>query len=244
MLTRLALFLSTSMSLLGCGPAQEPAAGTPSPPPAPKPWKGEHLAGPFEGVAGFCGSLGVATCEERDDAVIALPGVREAKKGRDGSVVSLLTVTSGDGKLRRVHLLLRRNAEVFALPAVAEYDLSDGKRHEITARSLDLHERSELVVLAFSHETTSGEAGAKQRETRARQAHCRVDRDFPVACALFDTEVLVSAGDELREVPEQTAEVLVIPRERGAVTLTAHGQSAPEPLKLLSAPGEYQITFP
>jgi hypothetical protein len=238
----LLLTLGLGASLAACG--SDPPPVTATAPPPPKPWEAQLLQGPFQGAAGFCQHLAAPTCEEQDDVIVVHPANRQPRTAKDGSTFRLLTVASGDPKTRRAHLLLERNTEVFALPPVTSYDPNDGKRREIVARSMEPDERSGLLQIVFSIETTSGEGPAKRRELRARQALCRTNKDFPVACALFETEHLVTTGDDLKEDPEQTAEVLLFPAEGGRVLLKPHGQSGPEGLKVLSAPGEYKISFP
>jgi hypothetical protein len=225
----------------GCSSeAPPPELPTESP---PKPWKAENLQGPFAAVADFCKALGAPACEERADLVVAIGDAGRPLADKDGLTVQLVTVASNDGKAQRVHLLLKRNTEMFALPPAHEYDARDGKKHTVTVRSLKGNTELGLVVLVYGTEAASGEGESARQETAARQAFCRVAKDFPVACALFETERGVATGASLSPVSEESAEVVVIPAG-GKLKLTAHAQSGQEALKLLAAPGEYVIAFP
>jgi hypothetical protein len=230
----------TAGQLAACGAEQtvvEAPAETP-----PKPWKAEPLAGPFPSVADFCKTLAAPTCEERDDTAVAIGDSKKPLPTKDGGAVQLVTVTSSDGKMRRAHLLLKRGTELFALPPAQEYDPSDGKRRAVTVRSFA--EVRGLFVLSYGAEATSGDGDSIRQEMSARQALCQVAKDFPIACALFETERSVATGAGLTTVPEETAEVLVAPGDGGRVTVTAHSQSGPKALEGLAAPGEYRIAFP
>jgi hypothetical protein len=233
------LLLSAAL-LSACG-GEQTIPETPAEAP-PKPWKAEVLPGPFATVADFCKTLAAATCEERADLVIAIGDSKKPLTTKDGSTLALVTIASSDGKTQRAHLLFKRNAELFALPPAQEYDPKDGKRRAVTVRSFA--EGQGLFVLTWGTEVTSGDGDTTRQEMTARQAHCRVAKDFPIACALFDTERSVATGASLTTVAEETAEVLVMPGPGGRVTLTAHAQSNAKALEGLAGPGEYRIAFP
>ncbi len=166
----LLLTLGLASSLAACG-SDPPPVTAPGPPPL-KPWEAQLLQGPFQGAAGFCQKLAAPTCEEQDDVIVVHPANRQPRTAKDGSTFRLLTVASGDGKTRRAHLLLERNTEVFALPPVTSHDPNDGKRREIVARSMEPDERSGLLSLVFSIETTSGEGSLRSGESSARVRPC------------------------------------------------------------------------
>lgn len=233
-----AWLLPVAALLAGCDGQETPT--TPAEPP-PGPWQADVLKGPYLAVADFCKTLNAPACEERTDVIVAMMDSRKPITTKDG-VIQLLTVASNDGKAQRAHLLFKRDAEIFALPTADEYDPKDGKRHVAQVRSL--REDQGLIVMLYQTEVSSGEGATARMEVHARQAHCRIAKDFPIACALFDTEHAVTATDALTTVPEQTAEVFVLSAAGGRVTVMAHGQSGSEALKLLAAPGEYQIAFP
>lgn len=230
--------LAVAALVAACDGQETPV--TPAEPP-PKPWKADALRGPFASVSDFCKTLKAPACEERTDVITSLGDVRKPIPTKDG-VLQLLTVASNDGKAQRAHLLLKRDADIFALPPVDEYDPRDGKRHVVQVRSLK--QESGLLVMTFQAELSYGNGPTAHLEVHARQAYCRVAKDYPIACALFDTEHAVTETENLTTVPEKTAEVFVLLGGDGRVTVTPHGQSGAEGLKLLAAPGEYQIAFP
>ena len=236
------LAVSAAALLTGCAASEPPPPEIPAEPPA-KPWKAEALQGPFAAVADFCKALNTAACEERDDVIVAIGEAKKPQPTKDGGTLQLVTVASNDGTTQRAHLLLKRNAELFALPPAQEYDPKDGKRRFVTVRSFKA-EDSGLFVLTWGTEVSSGQGDGARQEMTARQAYCRVAKDFPIACALFDTERSVATGASLTTVTEETAEVIVMPAANGRVTVMAHGQSGATGLKGLAAPGEYRIAFP
>lgn len=240
-LVRRSLVLVAAALFAGCA-AEQPPALTPANAP-PKPWDAELLRGPFPAVADFCKATGAAACEERSDSIVAIGESKAPQRTKDGATVQLVTVVTGDGKVQRAHLLLKRDTELFALPAAQEYDPNDGGRHIVTVRSAAVDAQG-LFALTYGTETTSGAGDTARQEMTARQAFCRVAKDFPIACALFETERSLAMGAGPTPVPELTAEVLVMPGADGQVSVTAHGQSGAEGLKLLAAPGEYKIAFP
>lgn len=237
----LVLAIVSAALFTGCAAEQtpvEPPANAP-----PRPWDAEFLRGPFPAVADFCKATAAAACEERSDSIVAIGESKQQQRTKDGATVQLVTVVTSDGKMQRAHLLLKREAELFALPPAQEYDPNDGGRHILTIRSaaVDAHG---LFALTYGTETTSGTGDTARQEMTARQVFCRVAKDFPPACAFFETERSLAMGAGPTPVPELTAEVLVVPGADGQVSVTAHGQSGAEGLKLLSAPGEYKIAFP
>lgn len=236
-----ALAFAIISQVLGC--SQEvlpPVVAAESP---PKLWEAEALLGPFASTQDYCKTIsGSAACEARDDLLIALGDTKKPQTARDGSTIQLVTLMSNDGTTQRAHLLIQRNSELFALPVAQQYDPKDGKRRAVTVRSFS--EVSGLFTLVYGAETASGDGESAAQEITARQAICRVSKDLPPACAFFDTERSVAKGASWTAVPEQTAEVIVLPAEGGRVTVTAHAQSGEEALKGLAAPGQYQITFP
>jgi hypothetical protein len=237
----IAIALSAAALLAGCA-SEPPPPVTPAEPP-PKPWEAQALAGPYAAVADFCKTLPPGACEERDDVILAIGEVKKPQAAKDGTPVQVVTVASNDGKTQRAHLLIKRGTELFALPPAQAYDPKDGQRHLVAVRSFS-GESSGLFVLTHHAETSSGSGDSTRQEMTARQAHCRIAKDAPVACALFDTERSVATGQNLTTVTDQTAEVLVLPGGEGRVRVTAHPQSGAEALKGLAAPGEYRITFP
>ncbi|MEZ4298974.1 MAG: hypothetical protein R3B70_28755 [Polyangiaceae bacterium] len=235
------LLLAGALSLAACDGDMPPPA-TPADPPA-KPWPAEVLKGPYASVADFCTSLGSPpACEERDDVILALPDAKTARKTTDGSDLQLLTVASNDGLKQRAHLLFKRNTDIFALPVAHEYDPKDGARHFTTVRTLKAE--ASLFILTYGTEKTTGDGATQRQEVTAKQAYCRVAKDFPIACALFDTETGVNTGPDLKSDDSLTAEVFILPAADGNISITAHGRSGPEGLKLLAPPGDYKITFP
>lgn len=235
------LWLACSLLALsaGCGGGQEEAA-SPAEPPA-KPWKADALQGPYSGVDGFCKATGAPACEERTDVILAVGDARKEIASKDGPI-QLLTVASNDGTTQRVHLLIRRGTEIFAMPPVYEYNPNDGARHIVAVRSFK--EDAGLFVLTYQSEKSSGAGDAARQEVHARQAYCRVVKDLPVACAVLDTEHGVNLKESLESVAEETAEVLVLPQGQGRVSVTAHPRSGAAGMKHVAEPGEYKLTFP
>ncbi len=238
------LLLALPLATIACGPPSG-AGSAADAEKAPVPLVATVLDGPFASTEEFCKKLNAGVCEERSD-VVTLIG-HDPLATKSGVSITALTMASRDKSAQRGHVLLKRGAELFALPPILEYNPDDGGKHEASVNFEPVFDDEPPYLVKITYMVWQLQKGGGPSDTRdyfSGKDICSVAAGKPIACVrVKTTRALHNVDAKKGELPGVENVVTIKGLDVSTIVLD-QGPPSKEFRSEILADGHYKQVFP